>query len=482
MARCQRLYWRGTDDIRNVQPRMKFTFFGAAGGEVTGSGLLVETAQAKVLVDFGMFQGSREAAARNRLPNHPPLNDLNAVVLTHAHLDHCGRLPLLTRAGYRRPIYGTRATLELADLVMRDAHKIMESNIARGGRRRHAHPPASLYDVADINRVQRLGSPLGYHRPALIAPGVKLRLTDAGHLLGSASVELTIEEQGRTQVVVVSGDLGQRGAPLHTDPVPFKRADVVIMESTYGDHEHKPLAATVAEAGGIIQRTIAARGKVLVPVFALGRTQQILYLLAGAFRRGTLPRFPVYLDSPMAAAATEIYGRHTDLFDEEALAMVRSGELGRSLRSLRITTSAIESRALAHSNGPCMILAGSGMATAGRIRGHLKEALPQRENAVLIVGYQAAGTLGRRLVDGASRVRIDGDEIPVRASIHTLGGLSAHAGQSDLLAWLGSMRESRPRVILTHGENDARSALSALIAQRLSLAPELPALNETILH
>jgi metallo-beta-lactamase family protein len=242
------------------------------------------------------------------------------------------------------------------------------------------------------------------------------------------------------------------------------------------------LSDTVAEATGIIERTIAAHGKVLVPVFALGRTQQILYLLAGAFRRATLPRFPVYLDSPMAAAATEIYGRHTELFDEEALALVRSGELGRQLRNLRITTSALESRALAHSDGPCMILAGSGMATAGRIRGHLKQALPRRENAVLIVGYQASGTLGRRLVDGAARVRIDGEDIPVRASIHTLGGLSAHAGQSDLLAWLGTMADSRPRVILTHGEDAARRALARLITTRLKLTPELPSLGDTLMQ
>lgn len=461
---------------------MKFTFLGAAGGEVTGSGLLVEAEQAKVLVDFGLFQGSREAASLNRLPYHAPLNDLNAAVLTHAHLDHCGRLPLLTRAGYRQPIYGTRATLELAELVLRDAHKIMENNLARGGRRGRVHPPASLYGVSDINRVVRLGTPLAYNRPVRIAPGVRLRLTDAGHLLGSASVELTIEENGRSQVVVISGDLGQRGAPLHTDPVPFSHADVVVMESTYGDHDHKSLAATVAEAREIITRVIAARGKVLVPVFALGRTQQILYLLAGAFQRGTLPHFPVYLDSPMAAAATEIYGRHTELFDEEALALVKSGELGRHLRNLHVTTSAIESRALAHSDGPCMILAGSGMATAGRIRSHLKQALPRGENAVLVVGYQAAGTLGRRLVDGAARVRIDGKDVPVRASIHTLGGLSAHAGQSDLLAWLGTMAASRPRVILTHGEESARQALGRLVEERLNLKPEFPALNDNIVH
>lgn len=464
---------------------MRFTFFGAAGGEVTGSGLLVETEQATVLVDFGMFQGSHEARKFNRVPKDLPLNDLNAVVLTHAHLDHCGRLPLLAKSGYQRPIYATAATLELAHLVLKDAAKIEQARIAGTNKRRSAsdHSPLQpLFGMNNVNRVQRLGEAIRYHRPMAIAPGIRMRLTDAGHLLGSASVELTIEENSRTQVVVISGDLGQRGAPLHTDPVPFKQADVVFLESTYGGHDHKPLADTVFEAREVIKRTIEAGGKVLVPVFALGRTQQILYLLAGAFKRGTLPRFPVYLDSPMGAEATLIYRKHKELFDEEALAMFNSGELQKNLRSARIVESAAESRMLARSSGPCMILAGSGMANAGRIRGHLKEALSYRNNAVLVVGYQAEGTLGRELVDGAISVVIDGEEVPVHASIHTLGGLSAHAGQTDLLDWLGTMAASRPRVILTHGEEEARRALGRMVESRFGLKPELPALNDTIEH
>jgi metallo-beta-lactamase family protein len=457
---------------------MKFTLHGAAGGEVTGSGMLVQTDRANVLVDFGLFQGSKENQKFNRLPRNLPLGELDAVVLTHAHLDHVGRLPLLVKSGYHRPIHATRATLELADLVLRDAAKIMQNSFNR--RNTESSPP--LFDANHVKRVARLGRPLAYGRVLEIARGIRLRLTDAGHLLGSASVELTVEENGRSQVVVISGDLGQRGAPLHTDPAPFKHADIVFMESTYGDHDHKPLAETAVEAREIVKGVVAAGGKVLVPVFALGRTQQILYLLAGAFQRKLLPKFPVYLDSPMAAEATAIYGRHPELFDEEALAMVKSGELRRNLTTMKVTATPRESRMLNDLPGPCMILAGSGMCNAGRIRGHLKANLPDRKNAVLIVGYQAAGTLGRKLVDGAKTVNISGEKIPVRAAIHTLGGLSAHAGQSDLLQWFGSMATSQPRMILTHGEDTARAALARLIEQRYALKPEMPKLGDTIVQ
>jgi metallo-beta-lactamase family protein len=269
---------------------------------------------------------------------------------------------------------------------------------------------------------------------------------------------------------------------LHTDPVPFKHADIVFMESTYGGRDHKPLRDTAIEAREVIRSVIERGGKVLVPVFALGRTQQILYLLAGSFHRKTLPRFPVYLDSPMGSEATQIYGRHQELFDEEALAMVKSGELRKSLSGVKVTSGGNESRILTARPGPMMVLAGSGMCNAGRIRSHLKYALPDKRNAVLLVGYQAVGTLGRELVEGKTTVTIEGEKIPVRASIHTMGGLSAHAGQSDLLDWLGSMAESHPRVILTHGEDAARAALARLVEQRLRIRPEVPNLGDVIVQ
>lgn len=469
---------------------MRFTHFGGAGGEVTGSGLLVQTSSATVLVDFGMFQGSREKGDWNRVPRELPVGKIQAVVLTHAHLDHCGRLALLAKAGCRAPVYATAATLELADLVLRDAAKIeafrvrgqASANAAKKLRSSGRQPVQPLFDAGDVAKVQRLGRPVRYGKPVEIAPGVRMRLTDAGHLLGSASVELTVEEEGRTQVVVVSGDLGQRGAPLHTDPAPFQRADVVFMETTYGGHDHKPLGETAAQVREIVGRTIAAGGRVLVPCFALGRTQQLVYLLAGAFRRGALPRFPVYLDSPMGAEATMIYKGHKELFDDEARAMFDSGELHNNLRTARIVKSAAESRLLARSGGPYLVLAGSGMANAGRIRGHLKTGLPDPKTSILIVGFQAEGTLGRALVEGAGEVDIDGEAVPVRAPVHTVGGLSAHGGQSDLLGWLRTMCGSRPRVFLTHGEDGPRRAMAALVKERLGLEAEMAALNQEVVH
>jgi metallo-beta-lactamase family protein len=321
---------------------------------------------------------------------------------------------------------------------------------------------------------------IAYEQRLEVAPGVQVRLVDAGHVIGSASVELTVEENGQKKVLVFSGDLGPRGAPLLRDPVPFKSADVVIMESTYGDRNHRSLHETAIEARKIVAKAIEARAKIFVPVFAVGRTQLMLYLLAAAFRNRTLPRFPVYLDSPLAIEATKVYGRHNELFDQEARAMVKSGELRRTLESVRFCPSATESRLLNNMKGPCMIMAGSGMCTGGRILHHLRHNLYRPEMAVLIVGFQSPGTPGRQLVDGAKSVSILGERVVVRASIHTMGGLSAHADQKGLLEWFGSLAPSRPRLILTHGENRARTALSGLIRSRHGFRPECPNMGDVI--
>jgi len=289
-----------------------------------------------------------------------------------------------------------------------------------------------------------------------------------------------VHENGRKKVVVFSGDLGPRGAPLLNDPEPFKEADAVIMESTYGDRNHRSMHDTAIEGREIISKAIDDKAKVLVPVFAVGRTQLLLYLLAGAFKRKTLPPFPIFLDSPMAIHATKIYGRNNELFDTEAMEMVKSGDLMRSLSSARPTTSPGESRALNSVKGPCVIMAGSGMCNGGRIMHHLRHNLPIPETAILIVGFQSQGTLGRKLVDGAKSVRIFGEEIPVRASIHTMGGFSAHADQSGLLDWYGTLAPARPRTIITHGEDRARQAFSDLIHSRFGMKSERPALDDVI--
>jgi metallo-beta-lactamase family protein len=462
---------------------MKITLLGAAGGEVTGSAYLVQTEAANVMVDCGLFQGSQKIGNFNRLPTVDALKHLHSVVLTHAHLDHTGRLPLLTRFDYTGPIYATQATVALAELILKDSAYLQGEDAKRHNRRRVEAgevPLAPLYTQKEVDRLHPLYRRLRYGHPMVVAPGVSVRAVEAGHVLGSASLELTVEEAGRRKVVVFSGDLGPRGAPLHRDPVPFKHADLVFMESTYGDKDHASLADTAVAAREAVKATMERRGRVLVPTFAIGRSQLLLYVLAGAFKRRMLQPFPIFLDSPMAIRATDIYRTHEELFDEEALAMRHSGELSKNLRTVQICQKAKDSMSLARRPGPWMVLAGAGMCTGGRIMNHLSNHLPDATTLVLMVGYQSRGSVGRALLDGAKEVRIAGWKVKVQAKTHLFSGLSGHAGQKDLLNWLGSLAPSRPRVILTHGEDGPRRALAARIQERFGLPSEMPAHREVI--
>jgi len=462
---------------------MKITLLGAAGGEVTGSAYLIETKTANLLVDCGFFQGAKKLENYNRLPKKGAINRLHAVLLTHAHLDHTGRLPLLTKADYEGPIYATPATFELAELILRDCAYLHAADVERENRRREKQGRPLLdvlFTEKDVAKLRRLYKRVKYDTPTEVAPGVLARWVEAGHIFGSASIELTIEEAGRKKVVVFSGDIGPRGAPMHKDPVQFKHADLVFMESTYGDRNHKSLHETAVEARKIIAKAIAAKGKILVPAFAIGRTQILLYLLAGAFKRKTLTPFPIFVDSPMAIEATSIYRRHVELYDDEALAMQKSGELRVHLRTAKPCPRAADSRALNNVRGPCLIMAGAGMCTGGRIMHHLLYNLPKPETTVLICGFQSQGSLGRALVDGKKLVTIHGQKVAVRASIQTMGGLSGHAGQSDLMQWFDSLAPSRPRVILTHGEDKARAALANIIMDKHKLKAECPGLGDVI--
>jgi metallo-beta-lactamase family protein len=321
---------------------------------------------------------------------------------------------------------------------------------------------------------------LGYDEPTLLAPGIAVRAIEAGHMLGSVSLEMTVEEESKKKIVIFSGDLGPRGAPLHRDYVPFQRADFVFMESTYGDRDHRSLEDTAVETSEVIKKAVQAAGKILVPVFAVGRTQLLLYLLAGAFKCGTLPSFPIYIDSPMAIQATKLYAKHAELFDDEALAMQKSGELRTQLDTAKFSQSADDSRALNDISGPCLIMAGAGMCTGGRILHHLRHNLSRPATTVLFCGYQGHGSLGRMIVDGKKVVTIFGEKIPVRASVHTFGGLSGHAGQTDLLRWLECVAASGPRVFLTHGEERGRKPLGKLIKERCKLQVDYPRMHETI--
>jgi len=422
-------------------------------------------------------------SAKNRRKEQIEGGKLDAVVLTHGHLDHIGRLPLLTRNGYDGPVYGTRPTIQLATLVLKDSLGLQKQDLRRENKKRAREelPPLEpLFEETDVRKLGQLVKAVKYNQRFDLAPGINARLVDAGHVIGSASVELTVSENGHKKVVVFSGDLGPRGAPLLNDPVPFEKADVVIMESTYGDRNHRSLHETAVEGRKIIARAIENKAKVLVPVFAIGRTQLLLYLLAGAFKRKTLTQFPIYIDSPMAIEATAIYKKNNELFDAEALEMVESGELRRQLAGVRACAKPGESKALNDVEGPCLIMAGNGMCTGGRILHHLRQNLPIAETAVLIVGFQSHGTLGRKLVEGAKKVRLFGEEVPVRASIHTMGGFSAHADQSNLLDWYSVLAPSKPRTIITHGEDSAREAFSNLILSRFGMKSERPTLDDVV--
>lgn len=462
---------------------MKITVHGAGGGEVTGSAYRVQTRDANVLIDCGLFQGARRLENYNRIPKTGAFAKLDAVLLTHAHLDHTGRLPLLTRAGYRGPIYATPATVDFADLILKDSAHLQMNDVERENRRRvrMGQPLLEpLYEQPDVERLRPLYKNLAYNEPTAVAPGIFVRALEAGHMLGSVSLELTVDEDSKKKVVIFSGDLGPRGAPLHRDYVPFEKADFVFMESTYGDRDHRSLKETAKETCEVVKQAIEAGSKILVPVFAVGRTQLLLYLLAGAFQRGTLKPFPIYIDSPMAIQATKLYAKHIELFDDEALKMQKSGELRHNLDTVKMCPTAEDSRALNAAPGPCMIMAGAGMCTGGRILHHFRHNLAYPDTKVLFVGYQGVGSLGRMIVDGKDSVTIYGEKIPVRASVHTFGGLSGHAGQTDLLRWLESFAKSSPRVFLTHGEDRGRKPLGKVIKDRFKLRVDYPDLGQTI--
>jgi len=461
---------------------MKITFLGAAG-EVTGSAYLLETDQASVLIDFGSFQGEGHHEERNILPPGLDVAQLDAVLVTHAHLDHTGRLPLLAKSGYAGPIFCTDATRELTSLILRDSAKVQAQDIDRLNRQRQraGDPPlVPLYGLPEVERTMALVRVAPYRTAVEVAPGVQARFVEAGHLLGSTSIQLLVADGARKRCLVFSGDLGPRGAPILEDAEGFHQADVVVMESTYGDHNHQPLPETVAEFEQIIADAVRRQGKVLIPTFAVGRAQLLLYLLAVMFRHKTVPKFPVFVDSPMAIEASKIYAHHLELFDDDFKAMQRQRPLAQDLDSVKFTASGAESMAINQVAGPCLILAGAGMCNAGRILHHLKLNLWRPETDVIIVGFQAEGTLGRQLVEGARYVSVFGEKIAVKARVHTLGGFSAHAGQNDLLRWFDQLAPCQPQVILTHGEAKGRDALGALLLQRYQLTVQKPMLGDVI--
>jgi len=461
---------------------MKITIVGAAGGEVTGSAYYVQTKQASVLVDCGLFQGGRKSEALNRPPTGPK-QKLDAVLLTHGHLDHTGRLPLLTKRGHRPPVLATPATIEMTALILRDSARIQTGDAERQNRKRQraGEPPREpLYTPEDAEAIIQCLKPVPYQQPVTVAPGIQAIWAESGHMLGSASIQLIVEEAGRQKRIVFSGDLGPRSAPILKEYEPFHHADMVFLESTYGDHDHRPFDETVEEFVRIVKETVEKRGKILVPTFAVGRAQLLTGLLAWMFRRKNVRPFPIFLDSPMAIQATNIYVKHRELFDDAMKKFIAEKPLRADLKTMKLCATAEDSMKINDQPGPCLVMAGAGMCNAGRILHHLKANLWKPETHVLIVGYQSDGSLGRRLVNGEKVVNIHGEKIAVKAQVHTLGGFSAHAGQTDLLRWFGAIAPSKPRVILTHGENGPREALAKKIQQQFKLPSRLPAMGESI--
>jgi metallo-beta-lactamase family protein len=458
---------------------MKISFHGADQG-VTGSCHLVECAGKRILVDCGMYQGGRELVEENSEPLGFEAADIDYLLLTHAHLDHCGRIPLLARRGFDGEVITTAASVELARLVLLDAAGLQEEEARYQSRRdrrrhgRHKQQVEPLYTTLDaLNSLDFFGRKAAYDTPLQLAPGIRVTFLDAGHILGSASILFELEEDGHSHRLLFSGDLGYGGRAILRDPTPPPEVDTVVMESTYGDRLHKQLQPSIDELYEVINTTMARGGNVIIPTFALERAQEILYYLREGVQNELIGRYTnVFLDSPMAISATQIFRRHPECFDAEMLDVANNHGDPFHLPGLHFTRETAESIAINRVDGGAVIMAGSGMCTGGRVRHHLKHNLWNRRNSIVFVGFAAQGTLARRIVDGAKRVSIFGEEIDVNASVHTIGGFSAHADQSELLAW--HAHTGKPRTTyLVHGEETSMRTLARKIEDSRVQMPKL---------
>jgi len=448
---------------------MNIQFFGAAG-EVTGSCHLVTVGKQRLLLDCGLIQGGHKDEDRNREPFPFNPGSIDAVVLSHAHIDHSGRLPLLVKRGFRGPVYTHRACRDLCRVMLKDAGFLSEKDAEWENRKRERKGLERidpLFTVEDAKLALRHFKGLVYGKKQKILPGVTMRLSDAGHILGSSIVELWLDEGGKTRKLVFSGDLGRNDMPVLEDPAVIRKAGRVVMESTYGDRLHRSWEDSISEFQGVLESATAGKGNILIPAFAVGRTQEILYLMAQNFEAWGLDRWLIFLDSPMAIEATRIFTQNTDLFDTEAMELWRENSRKPLLPNLQISRTPKQSMAINNIRRGAIIIAGSGMCTGGRIRHHLKHNIWRRECQLVITGFQARGTTGRALVDGARHIHLWGEEIRVAAAVHTIGGLSAHADQLALKTWYANF-DGHPPVTLVHGEEQALESLADCLRQQLS--------------
>ena len=446
----------------------KLTFLGAAGC-VTGSKYIVEANGKRLLVDCGLFQGSHELSDRNYQPLNVDPKTIDYAVLTHAHLDHTGWLPCLVRDGYRGPIFANAATIELTGILLKDSAHLQEEDALhaqKGKYSRHAEPRA-LYTPEDIDPVLKLLREMPRSGGFDIAEGFHVVSYDAGHILGSSSLELTITENGKKTVVVFSGDVGRYDQPILKDPTTPPRADVLLCESTYGDRDH-PSGSPMDTLADVVNRVTKRGGSIVIPAFAIGRTQTLMYFLRQLEDAQRIPRIPVYIDSPMALDATELYLKHREDHDLE-FSREENGGKGDPLNvhEFRLTRTAEESKQINNVTTPCIIISASGMATGGRVLHHLAQRLPDPRNAVLLAGFQAEGSRGRALQEGAKLLHMYGQEVPVKAEIVELHQLSAHAGKSELLRWLSGFAAPPKQTWLVHGEPPAAQSLQAAIQSQM---------------
>ncbi len=456
---------------------MKLKFLGAAH-EVTGSCTLLEAAGKRILIDCGMEQGA-DIYENCAMPISPAEVDL--VLLTHAHIDHSGKLPMLVANGFGGPIYATGATTQLCKLMLQDSAHIQEQEALwrnRKAQRSGAAEYVPLYTVQDALDTLTLFNPCSYHAEYEVADGIRVRFLDAGHLMGSASIEITVTEEGENHVLLFSGDLGNVDRPLIRDPETPTYADTVIIESTYGDRTHGPRKDYIGQLTAVLQDTFDRGGNVVIPSFAVGRTQEFLYLLREIKEKGLVQgheNFPVFVDSPLAAEATKVYfGDLAEYYDEEMLDLIHRGINVLDFPGLQISVTAEESMAINEDQRPKVILSASGMCEAGRIRHHLKHNLWRAESTILFVGYQAEGTVGRLLQDGAEAVKLFGETVQVRAKIATMDGISGHADQQIMLRWLEGLKDHPPRVFVNHGDDTVCDTFAAVITQKLGYPATAP--------